>query len=670
MLEGLDQIDWGRLNHAYGEAVDVPGFIRALLSPDQDERNDALYELFDNIWHQGTVYEATAFAVPFLIELLAEPHVGGKEGILHLLASIVAGRSYIDLHAGGFERMRTAAGSEGEREDREAQRARELGWVRAAAQAVEAGVTTYLGLLTDDDPEVRIFATYALGRCGGRAAQIVRELVARVSVETDARTRAALVLAKGALEAAAGQPGDASAFIAERMGPQEQPVVRLAAALALAKSSPAEPGREVLETLALATGPAWSDFERLPWCEGGVAVCVGEALAEVPEARLHFLLGLLENEDDAVRSGARGAIEELCRARRSVARLAAAALGERVCAGAPADRRGAALILGRLGPAAAAAVDPLSAALLDDDLQLRTAAALALAGLRDSRAIPVLIARLDDERAFSAIVSALGGFGAAAGNAVPVLVDLLNREPPCDAISADNRPIQIAEALGQIGPDARPAVPALVALLKKYPRTRQATALALAQIGGPAARGAVPFLEKLLGSQDEPVCIRAAQALWRIDQRTEVALPVLIERLRPGGMNRWLAALALGEMGELARDALPALRACLGDSSFDASWVRLEAARAIWRIACRAEWSIPVLAALLKDPSAVGPLIATKAAEALGEMGPAARQCVPVLRAAVAGDLRPFRATADSVMQDEAFCSAVAASLRKIEGDA
>ena len=30
MLEGLDAVDWGRLSHAYGAAVDVPDLIRAL----------------------------------------------------------------------------------------------------------------------------------------------------------------------------------------------------------------------------------------------------------------------------------------------------------------------------------------------------------------------------------------------------------------------------------------------------------------------------------------------------------------------------------------------------------------------------------------------------------------------------------------------------------------
>ncbi len=65
MLEGLEGIDWGSLHHAYGAASDVPGLLRALASPRRKKRSRAIYDLYGNIWHQGTVYEATAYAVPW-----------------------------------------------------------------------------------------------------------------------------------------------------------------------------------------------------------------------------------------------------------------------------------------------------------------------------------------------------------------------------------------------------------------------------------------------------------------------------------------------------------------------------------------------------------------------------------------------------------------------------
>ncbi len=265
MLDGLDEVDWDALTHAYGAATDVPDLIRALSSNDVDERCEAFEVLFTNIWHQGTVYEATAVAVPFLVGLLADSRVGGKEGILQLLASIAQGGSFIDAHAGILDQAGMGTRTEDERLDRDSQRARELGYVRAGCAAVEAGVWTYLELLADDEPEVRIAAAFTLGQCRGRASQVISELLARVAAETDGVSQAALILAINALAPGAWDTEEANRFFAERIGPTEPPVVRLASAMCLVKSSLAEPAPEVLDILAVSIGPAWNDFSRLPW---------------------------------------------------------------------------------------------------------------------------------------------------------------------------------------------------------------------------------------------------------------------------------------------------------------------------------------------------------------------------------------------------------------------
>lgn len=60
-MQGLDDIPWSTLHHAYGTAEDVPELLRQLQTADPDVRNEdsPLWQLFGNIWHQGTVYEAT-----------------------------------------------------------------------------------------------------------------------------------------------------------------------------------------------------------------------------------------------------------------------------------------------------------------------------------------------------------------------------------------------------------------------------------------------------------------------------------------------------------------------------------------------------------------------------------------------------------------------------------
>jgi len=95
MLEGLDKINWSGLHHAYGEAIDVPVLIRQLLSEDKAMVDKAIHELFGNIWHQGTIYEASAYAVPFLYELLKSPETPDKLLVAFLLASLATGKCHL-----------------------------------------------------------------------------------------------------------------------------------------------------------------------------------------------------------------------------------------------------------------------------------------------------------------------------------------------------------------------------------------------------------------------------------------------------------------------------------------------------------------------------------------------------------------------------------------------
>src|SRR3954449_4706176 len=87
-LDGLDEIPWADLRHAYGSAADVPGMLRGLARPGADsERADLLDRLDSSIYHQGgAVYSAGAVAVPFLIELASTPAVPSRGAIVELIA--------------------------------------------------------------------------------------------------------------------------------------------------------------------------------------------------------------------------------------------------------------------------------------------------------------------------------------------------------------------------------------------------------------------------------------------------------------------------------------------------------------------------------------------------------------------------------------------------------
>src|SRR5581483_764733 len=98
MLDGLDAVAWSSLTHAYGRASDVPGLIRDLAYDRAETRRAAMGKLYGNIWHQGTVYEATGFAVPFLIELVESISVQERDRILVFLAHLARGNSYLEVH--------------------------------------------------------------------------------------------------------------------------------------------------------------------------------------------------------------------------------------------------------------------------------------------------------------------------------------------------------------------------------------------------------------------------------------------------------------------------------------------------------------------------------------------------------------------------------------------
>jgi hypothetical protein len=88
MLEELDNINWSQLHHAFGNASAVPIWILALLYEDKQIRDDAIYALSENLQHQGTVYEASLYAVPFLIELLKSSTITDKAATAMLLADM------------------------------------------------------------------------------------------------------------------------------------------------------------------------------------------------------------------------------------------------------------------------------------------------------------------------------------------------------------------------------------------------------------------------------------------------------------------------------------------------------------------------------------------------------------------------------------------------------
>ncbi|MFI0960911.1 HEAT repeat domain-containing protein [Streptomyces sp. NPDC021080] len=258
LLEGLDEVDWAELGHAYGRAVDVPGQLTALCGPDATARESALMSLFGNIFHQGTRYSASPYAVPFLARIALAGPQSIRDGVLRLLTRLaIDWHDEYDLPRGIDIKAWRAAAAEltmdealawyDERiaaEPDKEKRGR-LGEIRAewaagrlmgsresalrSYDAVRAQLPALLPLLDDPEPAVRSAAAYLTAWFPEEAPAVLPCLLHRLRVEDSVAVRATALVAVGLL-------GDAA--LVPRLSPEldaTEPLIRWAAATALAR---------------------------------------------------------------------------------------------------------------------------------------------------------------------------------------------------------------------------------------------------------------------------------------------------------------------------------------------------------------------------------------------------------------------------------------------------
>ncbi|WP_412537789.1 HEAT repeat domain-containing protein [Longispora sp. K20-0274] len=306
MLDGLDDVQWARLGHAYGPADDVPDLIRALCSPEEKERAAALHQLYGNIFHQGTRYEATAYAVPFLLEVLAAPATRDRAALLGLLAAITVGYdenwlpdaipiAEFRAEAVGGAAVLAAGPHPGDPDYDEdegdyaylesltAEQDGQLGaYVALAAyDAVRAGVPLFRELLGAADPGVRTMAAYTLAWFAEDAAGSVPALEGLLATEEDEGVAATALVAIGLLcepaPAVSGVWGSGvEAFLTD-----DRPAVRWAAAVAGARVLGHGAGSDVVDELLSWTRGGRGSREEIPFLDGDLAGYAGQALAQV-----------------------------------------------------------------------------------------------------------------------------------------------------------------------------------------------------------------------------------------------------------------------------------------------------------------------------------------------------------------------------------------------------
>jgi hypothetical protein len=309
MLDGLDQIPWDKLSHAYGPASDVPALIRQLADGSKEVRDNALHELFGNIWHQGTIYEATSHAVPFLVELVTDRTIPDRGRVLYLLQSISEGWLLSQAYLAQQGKFLPAAVAK--------RHARELPHYQAAHAAVANGIAALEGLLSDEDADVRIGSAFVLATLAGRAGGVAASLLDAIDRESDDRCRAALQFALLALAQNAGVPGITDVAIrrfGSALDDSSSGTVALGAGIALLHLGQEAAIPRVLELARMRLVEDHDLFANLPWeGAGSLFSVVDRGLRFAPREQLKWIVEGLNHADPEVRSTAMCHGNDLCK---------------------------------------------------------------------------------------------------------------------------------------------------------------------------------------------------------------------------------------------------------------------------------------------------------------------------------------------------------------------
>lgn len=690
MFEGLDDIDWSLLEHAYGTAEEIPGLLRALRSPHSEERSKALDRYYSAVHHQGDVYPSTAASLPFLFELAADSATPDRAAVVALLVSI------------GRESLERGFADDGT----EIEYYPPAGFAQAAS-FLRARGAEFAELARDPDPNVSLAAVPGLGVFlddAGRAAALLRE---RLAAERGiaARLRILDAAAVLALRLPAASPHVMDWLTQLAAAPALGPVTRLAALIQRARCTPHEIGEDVLPAAVallrenigvLPVQPIAPASSRPPVPTQGVAPQIVAAFEDLDHSTRVYALttGLLRTFHDVLagRVAERTAVlaeqlaspdpgtrldavrmsGELMRTWRGdhthLLMLVAGQLTTddlEVAAGAVGVLETCHPIADPAREALAAYVDAQRTAHGPDvwaapEARLRKshqAAVRALARLGDARALPSLLAALDGDVDTWRAIQVTRYLPQAAGELVPRLGDHLRRidlSQEWTTMSAN----AILSALAALGDPA--AVDVVADALRAAARHEQhgvtASALRTLEAFGPAAADVREAIRSLTTHTDAHIRPAAVAALWAVGANPAETMPLLLDLLDdPITFRIREAADVLAEIGPPASAALPRLRERL---THGYEWVRVPCAAALWAIGGQSE--APAVLDALLQAMGENPATANAVVACLDRMGALAAPALPLLHKQLA---QPQRGNGFQTLENDEELQRLASTL-------
>lgn len=221
--------------------------------------------------------------------------------------------------------------------------------------------------------------------------------------------------------------------------------------------------------------------------------------------------------------------------------------------------------------------------------------------------------------------------------------------------------------LAAMGPAANVAIPEVIPLLNDEPQIR-VRAIDVMGVCGPAAKVAIPELSVALQSTDKEVSEHAALALAKVDPSHEGLLPVIMRVFNnPNQFNDYdqkeRAIMALGQLGRIAKPAVPTLEFLLSKYTADDQAANQRAAVAAL-VNIEGTKAVPTLAQAIgeiQDDS-----VRVAAVKALGNLGSSDANAVDALVDALNNDAEAVRQAASDVLSElgEPAAPALIAALR------
>jgi hypothetical protein len=264
-------------------------------------------------------------------------------------------------------------------------------------KALAAEVETFMALLTEASPQLRVGAALTLLSCAEQFPVIEPRLRRRIDEDKHPVVKAALIHVWAKLDNGANSKRVKKKLAKLTLAPNENRLVRLVACLGLVPRVPFGPDSKFARYLANHLRTGGYTLDRLHQCAGG-GFELSQCLANRHELKRQLFFALAEKPTDYWKEHVLYQLENLWRERRSSFPAVVEVLGRMLSDPDPAFRADVAWRLSGMGTWTRFAREPLVYALKDTNPDVALRAAVCLSKTRDPAALAYLHAELAPER--------------------------------------------------------------------------------------------------------------------------------------------------------------------------------------------------------------------------------------------------------------------------------